>query len=252
MHPTLVRVSFLGVEHVIYAYGALVVAGMALGILVGIARARRFGVERFDELAVGLLGVAGGLVGGVVAYWIVHARDVIAEPSILIHPGLVFYGGLIGGAGAAWGYCRAWKVPLARAADAGAPGLALGHAVGRIGCLLAGCCYGTPVDPSFPLAVNLAGTTRHPTQLYEAAGLALLAAATALMPARVTRRAGATFLVYLGGYALLRVVVEHWRGDDVERGFVIPSVLSTSQALAVAMLAATAALFYRVTTKGRD
>jgi len=249
VHPTLVRVSFLGVEHTIYAYGALVVAGMALGILVGVARAPRFGLARFDELAVGLLGICGGLVGGVVLYWLVHVRELIAAPSSVIHPGLVFYGGLVGGAAAAWGYCRAWRIPLARAADAGAPGLALGHGVGRIGCLLAGCCYGRPVDASFPLAVNLAGTTRHPTQLYEAIGLGVIAAATALLPARVTRRPGATFLVYLGGYALLRLVVEHWRGDDAERG-VIAHVASTSQLVALVMLAATAALGYRLSRKG--
>ncbi|MDB4971026.1 MAG: Prolipoprotein diacylglyceryl transferase [Myxococcales bacterium] len=249
MHPTLVRVSFLGVEHTIYAYGALVVAGMAIGILVGVARAGRFGIARFDELAVGLLGVAGGLVGGVVSYWIVHARDLFRDPSLLKTPGLVFYGGLIGGAVAAWSYCRAWKIPIARAADAGAPGLALGHAVGRIGCLMAGCCYGRPVVASFPLAVTLAGAPRHPTQLYEAAGLCVLAATTALLPARVTRRAGAAFLVYLGGYAILRLVVEHWRGDDVERG-VVASLLSTSQLIALAMLLLTAALWYRTTRKG--
>ena len=176
-------------------------------------------------------------------------RELIAAPSSIIQPGLVFYGGLVGGAAAAWGYCRAWRIPLARAADAGAPGLALGHGVGRIGCLLAGCCYGRPVDASFPLAVNLAGTTRHPTQLYEAIGLGVIAAATALLPARVTRRPGATFLVYLGGYALLRLVVEHWRGDDAERG-VIAHVASTSQLVALVMLAATAALGYRLSRKG--
>jgi phosphatidylglycerol:prolipoprotein diacylglycerol transferase len=147
-------------------------------------------------------------------------------------------------------YCRAYRVSIARAADAGAPGLALGHAVGRIGCLLGGCCYGRPVDPQFPLAVHLWGAWRHPVQLYEAAGLVLLAIATALAPRALTRRPGATFLAYLGGYACLRLVVEHWRGDDVERGFVVPGLISTSQLIALALLVAGTTLLYRVIRKG--
>jgi phosphatidylglycerol---prolipoprotein diacylglyceryl transferase len=245
VHPELVRLHYLGIERVIYSYGALIVVGVAVGILVGVARAPRFGVARFDELAVGLLGVVGGLVGAVVLFDVVQWRAVVADPSLLLHPGLVFYGGLAGGAAAAWSYCRAWRVSLADAADAGAPGLALGHAFGRIGCFLGGCCYGRVVDARFPLAVQLAGAWRHPVQLYEAAGLVVLAAVTALLP---RRRAGAIFLSYILGYALLRLVVEHWRGDDVERG-VVAHAISTSQLIALVVLAAGVAVAYRLARK---
>lgn len=250
MHPELVRLHLPGVDRPIYSYGALVVVGIAVGIAVGVARARRFGVERFDELAVGLLGVCGGLVGGALLYVAVHARLFLADPGELAHPGLVFYGGLVGGAAAALAYCRAYGISLPRAADAGAPGLALGHAIGRVGCLLGGCCYGRAVPHGFPLAIELAGAWRHPVQLYEAAALGLLAIVTWRAPAAVTRRPGAIFLVYLGGYALTRLVVEHWRGDDYERGFVLPGLLSTSQAIAALVLAACAVVLYRVTRKG--
>ncbi|MGZ3425758.1 MAG: prolipoprotein diacylglyceryl transferase [Polyangia bacterium] len=242
MHPVLVRLHYLGIERPIYSYGALIVVGVAAGILVGVARAPRFGIKRFDELSIGLLGVVGGLVGAVVLFDLVQLRAVVADPSLLIHPGMVFYGGLFGGAAAAWGYCRAWRIPIADAADAGAPGLALGHAIGRIGCLLGGCCYGTVVDEKFPLAVQLAGAWRHPVQLYESCGLVVIAIVTALLP---RRRAGAIFLAYVGGYALLRLVVEHWRGDDFERG-VVAQLVSTSQLIAVVVLAGSGALLYRL------
>ncbi len=249
MHPELVRLHYLGVDRPLHTYGALLVLGAAVGIVVATARARRFGVAPSDELSVGLLGIAAGLAGAVLLYDVVRLREILADPSLLRYPGMVFYGGLVGGAAAAWGYCRAWRIPLARVADAGAPGLALGHAVGRVGCLMGGCCYGRVVDASFPLAVPVAGALRHPVQLYEAAGLVLLALAC-IAARRLERRPGAVFALYATGYALLRLVVEHWRGDDDERGFVIPALLSTSQAIALVVLGAGAVVLYRSTRKG--
>ena len=242
MHPELVRFHYLGIERPIYSYGALIVVGVAVGIAVAVWRAPRFGVARFDELAVGLFGVVGGLVGAALLFDLVQWRAIAADPALLFHPGLVFYGGLAGGALAALWYCRAWRVPLRDAADAGAPGLALGHAVGRIGCLMGGCCYGRVVDPRFPLAVYLDGAWRHPVQLYEAAGLVVIAIVTAMLR---RRRAGEVFVSYVAAYALLRFVVEHWRGDDLERG-VVAHLMSTSQIIALAVLAAGAAVLYRV------
>jgi len=250
VHPELFRLHYLGIERPISSYGALVVLGAALGIAVAVARAPRFSVARFDELAVGLLGLVGGLAGAALLYDLVHLREILADPSLLAYPGLVFYGGLLGGASAAFAYCRAYRVSLVRAADAGAPGLALGHAIGRLGCLLGGCCYGRPVDPGFPLAVRLAGAWRHPVQLYEAAGLLVLAAAAALAPRALTRRPGALFLAYVASYALLRIVVERWRGDDLERGLVVPGLLSTSQLIAALLLVGSVGMLTRMTRKG--
>ena len=139
---------------------------------------------------------------------------------------------------------RLWGV-APDAADAGAPGLALGHAIGRVGCLLGGCCYGRVVDARFPLAVQLAGAWRHPVQLYEAAGLVVLAVVTALLP---RRRAGAIFVVYVVGYALLRLVVEHWRGDDLERGVVGGRSVDVA-VIALVVLAGSAAVLYRIGRK---
>ncbi len=242
MHPELVRLHYLGIERPIYSYGALIVVGVAAGILVGVARAPRFGIKRFDELAVGLLGVVGGLVGAALLFDVVQLRAIVADPSLLLHPGLVFYGGLGGGAWAAAAYCRAWRIPIADAADAAAPGLALGHALGRVGCLLGGCCYGRVVGERFPFAVHLAGAWRYPVQLYEAGGLVVIAIVTAMLP---RRRAGAIFWSYVAGYALLRLVDEHWRGDDFERG-VFGHLLSTSQAIALGVLAVSVVVLYRL------
>jgi phosphatidylglycerol---prolipoprotein diacylglyceryl transferase len=239
VHPELVRFAVFGVERTIFSYGVFVLCGVGLGLGLAVARAGGERLVAFDVLAAGLFAVVGGLGGGVALYVAVHRSLFIADPSLLQRPGLVFYGGLIGGGAAAALYCRIYDVPLGRLADAAAPGLALGHAVGRIGCLLAGCCYGRVVAPSFPLAVELAGGWRHPVQLYEAAGLVAIAGLTALLP---RKHNGAIFVVYLGAYGLLRLAMERFRGDDFERGSIIRGA-STSQALAAAMLVTSVALF---------
>jgi phosphatidylglycerol---prolipoprotein diacylglyceryl transferase len=242
LHPLLARIQIGGFVQPIQSYGLCVVLAATVGVLVTSARAPQHGLTRFDGMAVALLGVGGGVVGAALLYFIVHAREFFAEPELFLHPGLVFYGGLGGGAVTIWLYCRKFGVSMARAGDAGTVGLALGHAIGRVGCLLAGCCYGRACAADFPLGVTLHGALRHPVQLYESAGLVALAGLLALVSPRLRERPGLLSAAYLGGYALLRLSTESFRGDDVERGFVGP--LSTSQAIAVAMLLASLVLFY--------
>ncbi len=244
MHPELFRLHVLGIERPFYSYGVLMVAAMAAAIGLAVARARRYGVERFDEFAIGMLAIAGGIAGAVLLYFLVHVREVLAAPTAwLRQPGLVFYGGVAGGAFAAWLYCRRWRVSLAAAADAGAPGLALGHAIGRLGCLLGGCCYGKVCAPNFRFAISLHGEYRHPVQAYEAIGLIALSLLLLSLSRPLKYRRGALTALYLGAYAVLRLVTERFRGDDFERGFLWPGVLSTSQAVALAMLLVAILLF---------
>jgi phosphatidylglycerol:prolipoprotein diacylglycerol transferase len=247
LHPELFRIHLGGSlpDRPVGSYGVLIIFGVTAGLLLAISRARRYRIERFDELAVGLLGFAGGIAGAVTLNALVHLREVIAQPSVLLEqPGLVFYGGVGGGALAAWLYCRKWGISLATAADAGAPGLALGHAFGRVGCLMGGCCYGRTVDPSFPLAVELHGASRHPVQLYEAAGLLAICALLLALSRRLQPRPGALVALYLGSYAILRLGTETLRADDFERG-VLGGAISTSQAIALAMLAIAALVLHR-------
>jgi phosphatidylglycerol:prolipoprotein diacylglycerol transferase len=242
LHPDLV-----GPFH---AYGVCIIVGVAAGIALAVRRAEAYGLSRFDELAVGLLGFGGGILGASLLYVAVHLGDFLAQPGLLRTPGHVFYGGFAGGALAAFLYCRAYRLPLFAAADAGAPGLALGHAIGRVGCLLGGCCYGRPVDASFPLAIDLAGAFRHPVQGYEAAGLVLLCALLLGLSARLRGRPGALFLVYVVGYASLRLLMEPVRGDDLERGRFFG--LSTSQICAAAALAWAAGAMVRMRNKHKE
>ncbi len=179
-----------------------------------------------------------------------------AAPLRLWQGGLVFYGGLLGAAAAVALFVRRRRWPFGTVADALAPGLALGHAVGRLGCFLAGCCYGRPWSAGlrFPrgsvafdeLAATLpAGATEtpplHPTQLYEAVGELVIF--FILLRARRHRPFdGATAVLYALLYGLLRFGVELFRGDP-GRGMLGPA--SIAQVVSVLAVAAAAWLLAR-------
>jgi phosphatidylglycerol---prolipoprotein diacylglyceryl transferase len=218
LHPELFRIHIGGYERPINSYGVMIILGVTAGIWLSARRAPRFGIPRFDEFAIGLIGFCGGIVGAVALYVAIHLRTFLDDPSLLQSPGMVFYGGFAGGALAVWIYCRAYRISIVDAGDAGAPGLALGHAFGRVGCWLGGCCW---------------GRDGHPVQLYEAGALVVLSAL--LLVYRPARR-GLLLTAYIGGYALIRLCTEHFRGDDVERGIIPAAGLSTSQALAALAL----------------
>jgi phosphatidylglycerol:prolipoprotein diacylglycerol transferase len=167
--------------------------------------------------------------------------------------GLTYYGGLIGATGYAVYFLRREGFPFWRAADMAGFTVALGLAWGRMGCFLAGCCFGVGSDAPwaayFPpwspaseaqfkahrlSAESLPALPVHPTQLYEAAGcLALAAVAYGVVTPR-KRYDGQVFLFFLGAYSVLRAAIEALRDDD--RGGLLG--LSTSQLISAAILAA--------------
>jgi phosphatidylglycerol:prolipoprotein diacylglycerol transferase len=171
-----------------------------------------------DALTVAALACAGGVAGA-------FALDFAAHGGARV--GFAFYGGFAGGALTALA-CRR-LAPFAAFADAAAPPLALAHAVGRVGCWLAGCCFGRAT------ALPIAAVGRHPVQLYEALGLVAIAAAT--------WRARRPFARYVVAYALLRLATEPLRGDD--RGALVARGLAPSSACAALALVAAAVVRYR-------
>jgi phosphatidylglycerol:prolipoprotein diacylglycerol transferase len=205
-------------------------------------------------------------------------------PLKLWDGGLVFYGGVAAAALVTAGFVRRYSWRFAVVGDVLAPGLALGHAVGRLGCFLAGCCFGKTCPAggapcvAFPAgsvahshlaaagqlgpagAVAPVTPPLHPTQLYEAAAL-LGIFALLLLWRRRQRFAGQLFLVYLLAYGLARAALEVFRGD-VSRRFLFrvaapglagalglppaePLALSTSQALGLALALLAAVILVR-------
>ncbi|MBI4340853.1 MAG: prolipoprotein diacylglyceryl transferase [Candidatus Omnitrophica bacterium] len=219
MHPILFTIGPV----TLYTYGAMMVAAFLLAIWLAGHAARRLPKELVaitDEQLVDLACYAllGGIIGGRLLYVALSWRQFLASPLeifALWHGGLVWYGGLFGGLAAGWWYVRLKRLPWLRVADQCIPFVALGHAVGRLGCFFNGCCYGKP--STLWCAVQFPGHDHPvlPTQLFEAAGLCLLYLGLRRMqqPA-VMRTPGRVLGAYLAGYGLLRFVLEYTRGDQ--------------------------------------
>src|SRR5581483_6779656 len=220
----------------VYTYGVLLAAAYLLGLKLAMVRAK---ARVFD---LGIYVIISALVGAKLLLLATDFRVFASDPRELLtlaRSGGVFYGGLILAVGVALWYIRRIGLPLWTTCDAFAPGIALGHVVGRFGCLFAGCCFGKPTTEPWgitftdPFAAANVGTPLgvplHPTQLYEAGAefvilLILLASERKQRPF-----AGRTFWLYMLLYAISRFIIEFFRGD--ERGSV--GVFSTSQFISI-------------------
>lgn len=144
--------------------------------------------------------------------------------------GFVFYGGLIFSLVFYFLYSLYFKKFDFKHSKFLAPGLVIGHAVGRIGCFLAGCCYGTQCDLLW--AIKMHDEFRHPVQLYESMGLFIIGF---IALSWIKNKKDNIFVItrYLIYYSALRFVIENFRGDKI-RGLHMLD-FSTSQVIALAM-----------------
>src|SRR6267142_1957300 len=222
----------------LYTYGVLLAAAYLVGLKLAMARAKARGLDANRVLDLGIYIIISALVGAKLLLLVTDFRTFRADPRELLtlaRSGGVFYGGLILAVIVALWYIRRVGLPLWTTCDVFAPGIALGHVVGRFGCFFAGCCYGKPTTKPWgitftdPFAASNVGTPLgiplHPTQLYEA-GAELLILIVLLVTERKGRPFfGRTFWLYMLLYAVSRFIIEFYRGD--ERGMV--GMFSTSQ-----------------------
>jgi phosphatidylglycerol:prolipoprotein diacylglycerol transferase len=205
-------------------------------------RASRRGLDANRVLDLGIYIIISALVGAKLLLLVTDWSSFKADPRELLtlaRSGGVFYGGLILAVAVALWYIRHVGLPLWTTCDVFAPGIALGHVIGRFGCLFAGCCYGKPTTKPWgitftdPFAASNVGTPLgvplHPTQLYEA-GAEFIILLVLLWSERKGRPfAGRTFWLYMLLYAISRFIIEFYRGDD--RGAV--GMFSTSQFISI-------------------
>ncbi|MDA8243930.1 MAG: prolipoprotein diacylglyceryl transferase [Elusimicrobia bacterium] len=254
MHPIIFQLGSFKLP----SYGLMVACGYLAAILYVFRRAAASGLRRDDVSDLVFYTVISAMLGAklfyAVTYWSEFGETFAARAAYVIKSfqyGFVFYGGLLAGAAAFYLLARRRKLDFAAAADLFAPALALGHAFGRIGCFLAGCCYGSPsacalsvtfTDPASEVAPNLLGVPLHPVQLYEAAGnlaIFLLLNAALARSAAGKKRAGSVAVLYAGLYSLLRFSLEFLRGDDRGASHL---GLSPAQLISAAVMAAAAVL----------
>ncbi|HEY3316681.1 MAG TPA: prolipoprotein diacylglyceryl transferase [Bacillota bacterium] len=225
-----------------YAWGTLAILGLAAGTTLTILEGCRRGLG-FAELldvcfSTALAGLAGARLLYVIVEWPAFRPDPV-RAFIFVEGGLSIYGAFLGGAAGVWLLARRFRRSAWAYADIMAPGIALGLALGRVGCLLRGCCYGRLTDQTWGLATQLAPGLRYPAQAMEAAiDLAILAVLGApafrprARPHPAGPREGLRFLAFLGLYAAGRFIVEFYRDSEVLIGW-----MTTSQAFSLAVLA---------------
>lgn len=225
----------------IHTYGLLIAIGFLLAMSLVGKFAKRAGLPADPVIDLAFMMLLVGFIGARVLFAFTQLSTFVSDPIAIFRVwegGLVFYGGPL--AAIPFGIWRLRKlgIPVWRALDVYAPGLALAHMFGRFGCIAAGCCYGKPTGTSFGFRFHsevvdpsLWDIPLHPTQAYEASGLFILFLVLARLQ-KTKRFDGHVALTYLLAYPLLRSVVEIFRGDLV-RGFVIDGVLSTSQFLSL-------------------
>lgn len=269
MFPDLFKVPFT--NFTLNSYGLLLAIAFITGLFVMSRLAKRDGLPQERVYDLGLWVLASSLIGSkllmIITEWDVYYRDHPGQIFSLdfFRSGGVFYGGFIGALLASVIAMRVYKLPWWRTADAFAPGIAIGQAIGRLGCYSAGCCWGEPTtsaigvqfkergheitgvptivahltDPvqrevwANKLGGLLAPLKLHPVQLYETGATFVIFLILLAVTGR-RRFHGQVMLVYALLYAIARFTIEFWRDDP--RGEIFN--LSTSQFIAVLLFVA--------------
>lgn len=237
MFPFLFESTSLRVQ----SYGFFIALGYFAALLFSRRRARKAGISpaSFSDLC--FIALFSGVVGARALFVLTnfsHFRERPMEIFNFWSGGLVFFGGFLVALPLCLLYIRRKRLPALKTLDLLAPPLALGHAIGRIGCFAAGCCHGAYCEYPWGLQFHstlvepaLRGLPLHPTQLYESMGLFILTGILLLREKRKTF-VGETAGLYLMAYGALRFFIEIFRGDSI-RGSIPELGLSTSQTIAV-------------------
>jgi len=240
MHPLLTIIHVGGHAVPVGSYGALLCVAIAVAATSALRSAHTLELDLGAAIAVSGVVTASAFVGGFALHALVQWARLHSLAAALSQPGLTIAGAVPAAVlGLAWS-ARALGLPSLRWTERALPGLLLALAIGRIGCLLGGCCYGTPsalpwsvryVDPLAPAAVL--DVARHPVPLYEAlCALTLAAALLAVRGGSPIQRVGTGLFGYAGARALLELV----RGDEV-RGVWALGVSTAQLACAAAVVA---------------
>jgi phosphatidylglycerol:prolipoprotein diacylglycerol transferase len=241
-------------------YGVMAALGMTAGLYVIFRLARFRGLDPDQMWNLGGIAAFSGILGSKLLMIGVDWRDYLAQPGRIfsmetLQSGGVFSGGLLLAIACSWWYVRREKIPFLSAADVFAPGVALGHAFGRIGCLSAGCCYGrasnVPWAITFhnPWAAEYSGTPLNqplqPTQLYEFVA-ELINFFLLYWLCKRKKFEGQIIALFMIIYGTERYIFEFFRGDP-GRGEVFGGLMTGTQLIALGLVVSGFLIYLRRT-----
>jgi phosphatidylglycerol:prolipoprotein diacylglycerol transferase len=258
----LFRIPWFGGSIPYHAYGFFLAVAFLLGMSLCVRDGRKEGLAPNHVVSIVFIAVITSLLGSRLMHLLMADREAFfADPGVFFRfssGGYAFYGGFIAANLATWIYCRVQRLSFLHVVDVFAPPVAFGLVFGRIGCLLAGCCHGRPIDQPLPdwlfavipvawpswfavtfpsVSGGLGGLLDQPlvptqplSQLYNLAIFLLLA----LVVTPRKRYHGQVFVWLIILYAIARSTVELLRGDD--RGMYFGEALSTSQLVSVPVI----------------
>ena len=221
----------------VHGYGLMIGLGIAASLMLSSRRARQRGLSEDTVSTMTIIAVLTGYLGSKLLYCLVNFDRLLTDPlSVLGSEGWVVYGGILGGVAGCWLYCRRKGLDFLAWSDLLLPGVALAQGLGRVGCFLAGCCYGRETTSRLgvifpPGSLAPAGVRLLPTQLFSAAGDLAICLTLLSMEKRNDFR-GRTTAMYLLLYSAGRFALEFFRGDF--RGSV--GALSVSQFISLFVL----------------
>ena len=217
----------------VHGYGLMIAIGVLSAYYMVEYRAKKKQMDWEKVFPLTVWSVLGGFLGSKILYLLTRLPDILANPALLgssIKDGFVVYGGIIGGILTAWIYCKCTKWNFLKIFDIAMPAVAMAQGFGRIGCLLAGCCYGKETDSILAITFHESEFAPNnvpliPTEIYSSL-LDFVHFGVLLFIAGRKKKDGQVAACYLLFYSIGRFILEFFRGDLI-RGSV--GVLSTSQ-----------------------
>ena len=246
MYPNLFSIGPL----TIHSYGLFVALGFAVAFLVSLRLGKAHGINTQQITDMGLIMILMAIIGSRLTYVVMNFSHYKAHPVDIFkiwEGGLVFSGGLVTVVIVMVWYFRRHQLSFWGMGDLWAPGIAIGQALGRMGCFMAGCCYGKPTD--LPWAVTFThpqslaplNTPIHPTQLYAAFSGFIIFLVLLFLNAKKQFQ-GQVFIWFLILHSTARLFMERFRGD--ERGLIAGTEMSMTQLVTLlVLLGAVTALF---------
>lgn len=254
MHPILFEVGSITV----YTYGFCIAVGALLGFTYMYWQGKKqYGITFDQSNNLFIFLVLAGVIGGKLFMIFEDPALYLSNPKkLLTGSGFVFYGSLLTAVPIMLWYFKKIKVPVLGMLDVMAAVTCIVHGFGRIGCFMAGCCYGLPTD-SFLSVIFTSPvcqaeplhTPLHPTQLYEATFIFTILIVLLILKSK-KQFDGQLFLIYLMVYAIGRGILELFRGD-MERGFLIENILSNSQFISLLVFSVALYFYLRLKPKSK-